>query len=180
MSEAEASAAERHELMQDAITAALQHPVTGVGAGMFVQYRFDVMLRPDGTHKPYLPAHNTYLEIASECGFPGVVLYLIFLGSIYGAVRKTRNLTAARSTTDSDLLWSIALCVEAALVYFAVCAAFMTCDKHPHQFVLAGFAIAMLRMARALPAENPRAQPVPLPAFSARFAAKPARPVAVG
>jgi len=147
MSEAQGSAAERHELLWDAITTTLHHPVTGVGAGMFVQYRYDVMLRPDGRHKPYLPAHNTYLEFAADCGVPGAIFYLVFLGSIYFSIRTTRKLSAALPVDQSDPILSIALCIEAALVYFAVCAMFMTCDKHPHQFVVAGFAIALQRIA---------------------------------
>jgi O-antigen ligase len=160
LTEAEASSVERHELMQDAIATAIRHPFAGIGAGLFVQYRYDKMLRPNGSHKPYLPAHNTYLEIAADYGLPGVVFYLIFLGSIYAAIRETRKLSKARAAPQSDLIQSIALNVEAALVYFAVCAMFMTCDKHPHQFVLAGFAIAMLGMARALPVKAPAAAPL--------------------
>jgi O-antigen ligase len=159
MNEAEASSFERHELMQDAIKTAITHPVAGVGAGLFTQYRWDHMLRANGEHKPYLPAHNTYLEIASECGIPGVIFYVIFLVSTYTTIRDTRKLAAFRATPQAELLTSIALSAEAALVYFAVCAMFMTCDKHPHQFALAGFAMAMIRMARALPVEAPAAAP---------------------
>jgi len=149
MTEAEASAFERHELMRDAIKITLEHPIVGVGAGMFTQYRWDKMRGVDGRSKPYLPTHNTYLEIASECGIPAVIFYVIFLISIYRQIGPIRRLTAARATDETDRLWSVALCVEAALVYFAICAAFMTCDKHPHQFFLAGLAIALQRMARS-------------------------------
>ncbi len=121
LTEAQASSAERHEIMEDAIATALKHPLSGVGAGMFAQYRFDHMLRPNGTHKPYLPAHNTYLEIASECGVPGVIFYLLFLASIYRSIRVTRRLNAGRMTAQSELISSIALCLEAAFVYFVVC-----------------------------------------------------------
>jgi O-antigen ligase len=155
--EAEESTLERRELMRDAIETAITHPFAGVGAGLFTQYRRDNMLRQDGSQKPYLPAHNTYLEIASDSGIPGVIFYLIFLGSIYAGIRETRKLSASCATAQSDLIQSIALNVEAALVYFSVCAMFMTCDKHPHQFVVAGFSIAMLRMARALPVQAPAA-----------------------
>jgi hypothetical protein len=47
------------------------------------------------------------------------------------------------------MMSQIVVCLESALVYFTVCAAFMTCDRHPHQFALAGLAIALERMARA-------------------------------
>jgi hypothetical protein len=32
-------------------------------------------------------------------------------------------------------------------VYFAICAAFMTCERHPHQYVLAGMALALYRIS---------------------------------
>jgi O-antigen ligase len=147
--EAEGSALERHDLMRDAVKIAIAHPIVGVGAGMFMQYRWDKLLRADGLHKSYIPAHNSYLEIASECGIPGVIFYVLFLWIIHRQIRIMQKLTVARSTPQTDMLWSVCLCVEAALVYFVVCAAFMTCDRHPHQFLLAGFAIALQRMARS-------------------------------
>lgn len=174
MTEAEVSSFERHEVMADAIHTAITHPFAGVGAGLFTQYRWDRMLRPNGRHKPYIPAHNTYLEIASDSGIPGVIFYLIFLGSMFAAIHGTRRLTAARATPEEDLMWSIALCAEAALVYFSVCAIFMTCDKHPHQFALAGLTIAMLKIARARPAAVPAPAPVPVPV---RLPAAPSRAV---
>lgn len=180
MTEAEASAFERHEIMHDAIQATIEHPVVGVGAGMFTQYRWDVMLRPNGQHKPYLPAHNTYLEISSECGFPGVISYLIFLGLIYSQIRAMRKFTIARPAAPTqELMLSITLCTEAALVYFMVCETFMTCDKHPHQFVLAGFAIAMQRMMRAGMTETPvAAQPSRYATVPVPFVGKRSFPIA--
>ena len=171
MSEAQASALERHEVMRDAIKVTLSHPIVGVGAGMFTQYRWDKMKGADGLSKPYLPTHNTYLEISSECGIPAVIFYLMFLGAIYGSIRTMRKLTAARPP-ELDLLYSIALCTEAALVYFVVCAAFMTCDKHPHQFVLAGIAIALERMARSPLAGLSVTPPKPLPMAAVPFVGK--------
>ena len=159
MSEAEASTLERRDLMVDALKMTLAHPLVGVGAGMFTQYRWEKLLQLNGQHKPYLPAHATYLQISSECGIPGVIVYLIFLGSIYVQVRATRKVVAARATANADMLWSVALCIEAALAHFAVNSCFITCDRYPHQFVLAGFAIAMQRLSRGPLAETPAAVP---------------------
>ena len=172
MNEADASSLERHELMRDAIKIALEHPIVGVGSGMFTQYRWDKLLLQNGQHKPYLPTHNTYLEIASECGIPAVILYLFFLSSIYGPIRAMRKLTAGRANPEAKLLSSIALASEVALIYFFVCAMFMTCDKHPHQFVLAGIAIALQRMARSPLDGSPAAQPASMPMASVPFVGK--------
>lgn len=170
MTEAEASALERHEIVRDAIATTLANPLVGIGAGMFAQYRYEKMLYPDGKHKPYLPTHNTWLEISSESGIPAVLLYLVFLFTIYNQTRNTRKLIAGRNTPLAEMLSSIVLCLEGALIYFAVCATFMTCDKHPHQFAMAGFAIALQLKAKgwladedasiaAAPAQTPVAKP---------------------
>jgi O-antigen ligase len=159
-SEAHASALARHDIMKDAIATTLEHPLVGIGSGMFAQYRWDHITLPDGRRKPYLPTHNTYLEVSSECGIPGLIFYLIFLWTIYRQSRVVRKLIAAQVSSQSELIGSIALCLEAAIVYFVVCAAFMTCDKHPHQFALAGFAIALSKMAPSWLAEAP---PVAVP-----------------
>ena len=146
--------------MRDAIKTTIKHPLLGVGPSMFMQYRFDNMPRENGMHKPYMPTHNTYLEIASECGIPGLLSYLFFLWAIFAQTRAARKLTLGRTSEQADQVRAITMCVEAALVYFAVCAAFMTCDKHPHQFVLAGLAIALQKMTRTwLGEETPLSSP---------------------
>lgn len=149
LSEADASLLERKELVQDAIKMALDHPVFGVGPGEFTDYRTKEMKKADGTSKPYLPSHNTFLQVASEAGFIGIGLYVSFLVSIYLTILRIRKLNQENVYPDRDAISRIALCLEAALAYFVVCAAFMTCDRHPHQFILAGGAIALERILLA-------------------------------
>jgi O-antigen ligase len=178
--EAMASSLQRHELMRDGIQATLHHPIFGVGPGMFMQWRFDNMPRADGQHKAYMPAHNTYVEFMSENGFPGVILYVIFLYVMLSQVRAMRKLTLGQTTEQANLVRSIALAVEASLVYFAVCAIFMTCDKHPHQFVIAGFVMAMEMRARSwLATEAPAAAPLPAQFMALPVIGKRSFPVAV-
>jgi hypothetical protein len=118
-------------------------------------------------------------EAGRLSGIPGVVFYQIFLGSIFATFKETRKLSAESLAPQSDLIRSIALNVEAALVYVCVCAMFMTGDKHPHQFVLAGFAVAMVGMARALPVKAPAAAPATRrPNAAAPYAGPRPRPVA--
>jgi O-antigen ligase len=138
--EAMASTAARRDLLFDAVKTTLDHPFFGVGPGEFQDYRFNVLKRI------YFPSHNTYAQIGAETGIPGVLSYLIFLGTIFWTVRRVRKLTLISNHPDSEVFNQVSTCVEAALVYFAACAFFMTCDRHPHQFLLAGMAIAMERL----------------------------------
>ncbi len=69
-------------------SAAIAHPLIGVGIGQFVP---DFMSKLK--HLPliaYQPAHNIYLLIASETGFIGLGAYLMFLFFIfYGFILRT-------------------------------------------------------------------------------------------
>jgi len=146
--EAMASVAQRSELLRDALRAGSDHVIVGVGPGQFVNYRFERIKGFNGLNKPYLPSHNTYLQFFSEEGLPGVILYVIFLAMIYRTVRRVRKLNAPGSHPDWNFGLQLAICLEAALIYFAACAAFMTCDQHPHQFAIAGLALGLERITR--------------------------------
>jgi O-antigen ligase len=142
-SEAMDSVAERRELLRDALSMIAHHPIFGVGAGEFLDYRIKNLKNPDGSPKRYFPSHNTYLNIAAETGIVGVLLYVVFLYSIFSTIRKTRKMNQSHTHPEAMLISQIQLAVEAALVYFSTCAIFMTCDRHPHQFVLAGIALSL-------------------------------------
>ena len=177
LSEADQSLLERKDLVKDAIQMAVQHPIFGVGPGEFVDYRAKEMRNPDGTTKPYLPSHNTFLQVASEIGIVGLFLYLAFLISICFSVSRIRKMNREKLHPDWQLISQITLCIEAAMAYFCVCAIFMTCDRHPHQFVLAGIVIALERM---LVAAARHANGVPTPLFATPRPPRPLQPSLAG
>jgi O-antigen ligase len=145
--EAMASVAERRELVLDAIRMTIAHPVFGVGPGEYPDYRAQFLDTHSGGHKRFFPSHNTYLQVSSEEGIPGLLCYLAFLGGIYWTIRRSMRLNQPGSHPDWVVGRRIGVALEAALVYFAICAAFMTCERHPHQYVLAGMALALYRIS---------------------------------
>ncbi|HWC00597.1 MAG TPA: O-antigen ligase family protein [Bryobacteraceae bacterium] len=158
-SEAIASIAERRDLIRDAINMTVHHPLFGIGPGQFGFYRFEHFKDARGKPKRYFPAHNTYLQISSEQGLLGLVLYLTLLFQVY---RSTRKFVAKNKRFPEDELGSqMALCMEAALIFFAFCAFFMNCDKHPYIFVLGGFCVAYERLFAFYRAHTPAAADAP-------------------
>ena len=65
------------------------HPFLGIGTGQFVPNMMSKL-----KHLPanaYQPVHNIYLLIASETGFPGLVIFLGFIvAAFWGFARRTR------------------------------------------------------------------------------------------
>lgn len=143
----DSSVVERRDLMKDAIRMAVTHPVFGVGPGQFGQYRFNHYKRANGKPKVWFPAHNTYLQMASESGIAGLILYVSILLGIYKVIRRVRKLNADRPLPSATQFGWMCLCLEAALISFMVTAAFLNCDRYPYLFVLGGFALALERMA---------------------------------
>jgi len=123
--EAGDSAAERRELLNDAIRISLEHPIFGIGMGEFLDYRSQHLKNPDGSNKRYFPSHNTYAQFAAETGIPGMLLYLFFLFSIHRTVGRTRQMALRSDHPEKKLVLQLTTAVEASLVYFAVFAFFM-------------------------------------------------------
>jgi putative inorganic carbon (HCO3(-)) transporter len=149
-SEATQSTQSRLDIWKDAIDTTLRHPIFGVGPGQFTEYHYHHYLDPRGTTKKYLPTHQTFLEVSSETGIPGLVIYVTFIGLIYMRIRKGIKLNVPNSYAEWMVGRQIGVCLEASFAYFVTCAFFMTCDKHPQQFLVAGLAVALERVSRGL------------------------------
>jgi O-antigen ligase len=148
-SEAMASVTDRYDLLMDGIAMTLTHPIWGVGPGQYPQYRHANYKYPSGRPKRWFPSHNTYIQISSESGLPGILFYLFFLAMIYRTIRKCYAYNKPNSHAYWKLGYQMSVCLEAGFVYFVVCAIFMTCDQHPHQFLVAGLASGLEQISAA-------------------------------
>lgn len=148
--EAYASMADRKDLMWDAVLMTVQNPLFGVGPGEFMDYRFQNFKYGSGQNKRFMVSHCTYLQISSEMGLPGLILYIGFISALVITTRRARrwNQPGAHPYWQEGMRLTQAL--EGSVLFFIVCALLMTCDQHPHQFVLAGFAIAIERISEYL------------------------------
>lgn len=146
-SEAAESAAERKELFWDALKTITRNPVLGVGPGNFADYRYNV-LGKEGIRKTWFPAHDTYMQIGSESGVPGLLLYISMVLSVFVTLNIVRK-RIRPGDPESELLNRMTLCLQSALVFYTVMCAFQNCDKYPHFFVIAGFAAALERLTKA-------------------------------
>ncbi len=78
----------RLALYESVVDISLENPLTGTGLGTFEQvYR---MNKPDAVHHYFDVAHNTYLELAFELGWPAalamVAIFALFLAGAVGAL----------------------------------------------------------------------------------------------
>ena len=73
------SAEGRVQSLKDSIYLTLIHPVFGVGPGNFPVAQNDLAMSRGESRGLWVLTHNTYTQISSEMGIPGLVIYLAFL-----------------------------------------------------------------------------------------------------
>ena len=146
--ESEGSAQGRMLAWKSATSMALDHPITGVGAGHFgVKFGFEY--KPAGYRGPYLNAHSIYFAILAEFGFPGLIILVALLAG--NAVRNGRIIRSlqGRDSPAADVNRKLMVTMQASLIAYAVAGAFLSGVFYPHLFVLAALMEAARHLARS-------------------------------
>jgi O-antigen ligase len=82
----------REMLLWQAIGMTKEHPIVGVGPGIFADAAWDERKANSGVGGGLLVSHNTYTQLSSEIGIPGFLFFVIALFlCIKHALRDYRN-----------------------------------------------------------------------------------------
>lgn len=141
----------RSILLREAYDAFLDYPITGVGAGQFVNYNPD---RTEAWHE----AHNFLLQVAAELGIFGLMTIVFLVGrGLYAPMQTRRLLRAmapgARSSprrpappplgaAEHDMMTAHAAALPASLAGWFVCALFASVAYHWTFYYLLALAVA--------------------------------------
>jgi O-antigen ligase len=159
------SAEARLILLKDSIIITLHHPLFGVGPGNFVVEQNNLALARGEIGMWHLP-HNTYTQISSEMGIPGLILYIAFLYQIFKGLSSIIR-SREHGSTWADLR-GMATMLRAAFVVLATVAFFDSFPYNADVPIMAGLAAALgviaknLRTAEKL-TKTKVASPAPLP-----------------
>jgi len=85
----------RRELLIESIHVTVQHPIFGVGPGNF-----------QAITQSWHVTHNTYTELSSETGLPGLALFLAILYLTFRSLKKIRKSPAHRDDPQIRLFTS--------------------------------------------------------------------------
>jgi O-antigen ligase len=114
---AKESAENRKHKLEQSVELTLQHPLVGVGMGVFISAAAD-MSKQRGEHQDWLASHNSYTQISSETGVIGfVIIGAVFVFSLAALLKVHRtsrrlNLKEVQSMSLCMLLGSIALAIH--------------------------------------------------------------------
>lgn len=129
------SAQNRWNDMLTALNLVIANPIVGAGAGMST-LALNAARGPD-----WVPVHNVYLEYATDLGLPGLVLFLLLLGSCLRKATQVMRNTA--NTASEKNLHCIAWGVQLTLVAFVVAGFFHPVAYHFHFYYAAGLSASL-------------------------------------
>ena len=157
------SAEARKYLLRESIKLTLQHPLFGVGPDMFPVAE-DADAKSHGRRATWQGTHNSYTQVSSEIGIPGLVAYILI---IYLSLKTSSRLY--RRTRDDLRLKDIgdcALCLNCCLIVYAVTVFF---DYIAYTSMLPVFSGLVSTLGRVAEAEIERRESLPATAPALPF-----------
>lgn len=144
----------RTELLKKSIVYTIQHPIFGIGPGQFSDYIY-ARAKESGVHVASLGTHNSYTQVSSESGVPGLIFYMATLFTALAAMRRLMN--RARRIRAQDVS-ALAETMLLALVAYAVTTVFTHIAYSRLLPTLAGMAVAVWLAGAAELSRRERAQ----------------------
>jgi hypothetical protein len=143
--EALQSSENRKRLLWDSIVCAVEHPLVGIGPGQFPTYQGSQPQFSKG--EAWHGTHNTFTQVASECGIPALVLYLAAIISTLRLLKKVR----LKVKGDPELadLESAVFCVRLAFLGFCTAIFFLNFAYFFYLPAITGLVIAMFSAVSA-------------------------------
>ena len=144
----------RKQLFLDSLNITAHHPFLGVGPGNF-QVAQNELAVARGERSLWHLTHNTYTELSSEMGLPGLAIYLVMLYYVFKTLNGIiRTKTKSRSWDD---LRALALSLRTAFILFLPIAFFDALAFNADVPILAGLTTAIGFMAQKQRAIDRRA-----------------------
>jgi len=135
------SAQIRLDDMKVATRLALSNPVFGSGVGM------NVLVMNEARGPTWTEIHNVYLSLAVELGAPGLILFVLLLGTCITSVRRVARESADRPGFEEINILATGILVS--LLAFAFAALFHPVAYHFYFYFMAGLALALNGIWRA-------------------------------
>jgi O-antigen ligase len=124
--EAAESLALRQYELRKTIEYTIANPVLGLGPGQFSTYEGTNNKTVGGRRGTWMDAHNSYLQASSECGIPGLLLFLAgflssghLLSKTYRKARQRPDCGDIRAAVFSVMLGMTGFCVAITFLNFA-------------------------------------------------------------
>ena len=140
------SSEERKRLLQESINLTLEHPIVGVGPGCFQVAVFDEARAKGIRHNVWLQTHNSYTELSSETGLPGLILLLCVIGASFKNLSVVLKGAKPDGETPNPAAYASAKSLVLSLVVICVCIFFLAVVYDFTIYLWAGLTVALRRI----------------------------------
>jgi O-antigen ligase len=155
---AASSTASREALLRQALKITATHPLFGVGPGNFTYVENQMDIENGARKGMWQEAHDTYAQLAADCGIPALIIFVCLLGSSIRSVAAVRKRLADDSRPLARQIVNAAQASETLLWGMVVFMFFGHMAYAPVVYLL--FTTAMV-VARAANREVPALAAVP-------------------
>ena len=165
----------RWTAFKDSVYLTLTHPVFGVGPGNFPVSQNELALARGEARGAWIVTHNTFTQVSSEMGIPGLIIYIVFIYQCFKPLNRiVRGRYPGRDWKD---LRALAQTLRASLAILLTIALFDSYGYDTNIPIIAGLSCALSLIAqrrlRALsvpspqvaPAASSQLEPAPEPAW---------------
>jgi O-antigen ligase len=115
--EAADSAATRKYLLERSLVLTMEHPLLGVGPGMFMEGEARKSMQ-EGHRGIWHYTHNSYTELSSECGIIGLGIYAFAMWRSYRGLSRIRDRYPVAMVRRAGLFVQIAVLIAAIGAFF--------------------------------------------------------------
>ena len=153
------SSRSRKRVLMMSLELTARNPIFGVGPGQFQAAAQDLS-NERGERAMWLETHNTYTQVSSENGIPGLILYLALLITCFRAVIRLER--TARGQKGQEEVAEMGRALLFALIGFAV-TSFFSSIAYKFMFPLVfGLALALVRAGQQKLATAKPVEPSPV------------------
>jgi O-antigen ligase len=135
----------RKQLLIDSLIITAKHPFLGVGPGNF-DVAQNEMAQARGDRSLWHVTHNTYTQLSSEMGLPGLAIYVAMLYFVFKTLQSIIKTKTKSATWDN--LRALALSLRTAFIIFLPIAFFDSLAYNADVPILAGLTTALGFMAQ--------------------------------
>jgi O-antigen ligase len=142
----------RKRLLREGYQAFLDNPLVGLGAGQFRNYK------PNLREESWRESHNALLQVASELGIFGLIVFVVIIGSGFRATlqagrllrrarapSRTRSSPRARGRRDLELY---AVALVASMTGWMVAAMFASVAYYWTLYLVLGLAVSLRNIVK--------------------------------
>ncbi len=151
----------RWQLLKDSLWLTATHPLFGVGPGQFPVAQDELAKERDGLKGQWLVTHNSYTQVSSEAGIPGLIFYLAILAVSLRLTRAPRKAHHARETEAISVQdgTQLRLAIRSALMAYAISTLFSSVAYSMFLPTLAGLAVCFSRLTKQIVTTSRSASP---------------------